>query len=91
MSIINGTASEYEMPREPKFYPNDNITTPFDISNTLRYGTIRTGIRYVVKDDGIYEEYDILDQYGEEYVTSSRKVFSKDAFIEAYEKYIKTK
>ena len=22
--VINGVASEYEMPREPKFYPNDN-------------------------------------------------------------------
>ena len=44
---------------------------------------------YVVKDDGIYFEQYEFDQFGDPLTMSSLQVMSREAFVEAFEEYIK--
>ena len=76
-------------PREPKFYPNENITLPYSNSMKLRYVAGRSASRYVANEDGVQEEWDELDQDGEVINTIGRIVLPKEVFVAAYEKYIK--
>lgn len=78
-----------ELPREPKFYPNENITLPYSSSMKLRYVAGRSVSRYVANENGIQEEWDELDQDGEVISTIGRMVLPKEIFITAYNAYIK--
>ena len=69
-------------------YDRSNMTVPFDGSGVLRHPVTCSELKHVVKDDGIYEEQFEYDQFGEVFVEYSHKVMSKDAFKEAYKKYI---
>ena len=42
-----------------------------------------------VEPDGIYEKIFEYDQFGEVYTEYAHKVMSRDAFIEAFERYVK--
>lgn len=63
-----------------------NITK---VRNEIRYTAGRSHIRYDVKEDGIYEEWDEMDQHGEKLQSIGRLVMPKQLFIEAYNAYIK--
>lgn len=58
-------------------------------SNTLKYTAGRTASRYIVREDGIMEEWDELDQNGEVINTIGKMVLSKKLFVMAYNAYIK--
>lgn len=67
------------------------ITNITKVRNGIRYADGRSHSRYVVKEDGIYEEWDELDQYGEKLQSIGRLAMPKQLFIEAYNAYIKDK
>lgn len=89
MSVINGVASEYEMPREPKFYPNENISLPIDSTNICKL-RIPSGqrITYEANDDGIVKVNETFDQDGEPLYGSNEMIIPKEVFVAAYKKYI---
>lgn len=89
MSVVNGVASEYEIPREPKFYPNESITLPYSGTAKLRYVAGRSASRYVANENGIQEEWDELDQDGGVISTIDRMILPKEVFVAAYNAYIK--
>ena len=62
------------------------------IDNTpplYRYEKGKSCSRYIVKNHGIVEEWDVLDQYGDVLHTTSQLLLPKEAFIAAYNAYIK--
>lgn len=65
--------------------------TPFDLAKeaVIRFPVSCSEPKYLVELDGIYEKQYQYDQFGEVYTEYSRKIMSKDAFIEAFNKYIK--
>lgn len=65
------------------------ITNITKVRNGIRYAAGRSHSRYVVQEDGIYEEWDELDQHGEKLQSISRLVMPKQLFVEAYNAYIK--
>lgn len=65
----------------------NNIYT-MKIDNSIRYVAGRSHSRYVVEEDGIYEEWDELDQHGEKLQSIGRLVMPRQLFIEAYNAYI---
>ena len=87
-------AGEYmnlERPQEPKFYPNENaITLPY-YGNSIKakYPSGISESRYFANESGIQEEYDYLDENGEVMFTNGRMILPKEAFIAAYNAYIK--
>lgn len=89
MSVINGVASEYEMPREPKFYPNKNISLPIDSVNVGKL-RIPSGqkVSYKVNEEGIVKISETYDQDGESLYGSNEIIIPKEVFVEAYKKYI---
>lgn len=78
--VINGVASEYEI---IKVKPG-NISVA---SDEVRVPTCRR-ITYEVTDDGILKVETIHDQYDECMYATSKTIITKDAFIDAYKKYI---
>lgn len=58
-------------------------------NNILRYTAGRSASRYIVREDGIMEEWDELDQNGEVINTIGKMVLSKKLFVTAYNAYIK--
>lgn len=72
--------------------PCDNthgVISKVDPSSFLRISTEQI-ISYSVEKDGIYENIEWLDQYSENMNTVRRKrIMSKEAFIEAFNTYIK--
>ena len=77
-----------ELPREPKLYSTEEITMPF--TKTLKL-QIPSGQKqsYKVREDGIYNSIETFDQDGESMYAEEKMIISKDAFIEAYNTYIK--
>ena len=73
------------------YYNGKNIIMPLEDAKyaTLRYTVSRSEPKYFVEPDGIYEKIFEYDQFGEVYTEYTHKVMSKDAFIEAFERYIK--
>lgn len=57
------------------------------------YLSVPSGQRatYRVEEDGIHEVIETYDQYGKPMYAQSRMIMSKEAFIEAYNTYIKDK
>ena len=89
MSVINSVASEYEMPREPKFYPNENISLPIDSVNVGKL-RIPSGqkVSYKANEEGIVKISETYDQDGESLYGSNEMIIPKEVFVEAYKKYI---
>lgn len=58
-------------------------------SNILRYMAGRSASRYIVREDGIMEEWDELNQNGEVMNTIGKIVMPKELFVAAYNAYIK--
>jgi uncharacterized protein YabN with tetrapyrrole methylase and pyrophosphatase domain len=71
-------------------YDRSDITMPLDDAKyrTLRH-PVTSELKFMVQADGIYEKQYEYDQFGEVYTEYSHKVMSKDAFIEAFERYVK--
>lgn len=89
MSIINGVASEYEMPQEPKFYPNDILSIK-KITNALKSKCPASEKEYYeVKEDGVYKINELFDQDGKSMYAHPKMIMSKEVFVEAYNAYIK--
>lgn len=77
-----------ESPREPKLYSTEEITTPF--TKTMKLQVPRgQKQRCVVREDGIYSSVETYDQDGECMYAEVKMIISKEAFVEAYNTYIK--
>lgn len=80
-----------ELPREPKFYPNDDSVT-LSIANVY-IGKLRVPsgqrVTYEANDEGIVKVSETFDQDGESLYRSNQMIISKEVFVEAYKKYIK--
>ena len=55
----------------------------------MRYSAGKANIKYVAKKDGVYKEWDDVDQFGEPMFRLAKMVLPKEAFIAAYNAYIK--
>ena len=75
-----------ELPREPKFYPNE-----IEFNGVSRKVVIPTKerITYEVNDNGIMIVVGTFDQHEEIINASKSMIIPKEIFIEAYKKYIK--
>ena len=70
---------------------SDKITTfsvPYDKEMVLRVPSGQR-VTYSAEDDGIREVTDTFDQFGDSMYATTKLVFSKEAFIAAYNAYIK--
>ena len=80
-----------ELPKEPKFYPNEDSVT-LSIAN-VNVGKLRIPsgqkVTYEVNDEGIVKVTEIFDQDGESLYGSNEMIVPKEVFMEAYKKYIK--
>ena len=87
---IGVVKNEYVMPREPKFYSNESLTLPINSVNVAKL-RVPSGekITYEVQEDGIYENRDTIDQDGFSMYGTCKMIISKEAFIAAYNAYIK--
>lgn len=65
------------------------ITNITKVRKEIRYTAGRSQSRYTVKEDGIYEDWDEMDQHGEKLQSIGRLVMPKQLFIVAYNAYIK--
>ena len=74
-----------ELPREPKFYPNEIVIN--GVSRKVLIPT-KERITYEVNDDGIMEVVGTFDKHGEPIHASKSIIIPKEVFIEAYRKYI---
>lgn len=79
-----------ELPREPKLYSIEEITIPFTKTMKLQ---VPSGQKqsYKVEEDGIYSSVETYDQDRKPMYAEEKMIISKDAFIEAYNTYIKGK
>lgn len=80
----------YEMPREPKFYSDNNFTPFMDRTKTLNL-RVPSGQRviYEANDEGIVKVTETFGQDGESLYRSNEMIIPKEIFVAAYEKYIK--
>ena len=80
-----------ESPREPKLYSTEEITTPFTKNTKTMKLQVPCGQkqRCVVREDGIYSSVETYDQDGECMYAEVKMIISKEAFVEAYNTYIK--
>lgn len=88
MNIINGAASEYELPREPKLYED----TSFQVKNfnNICSRPIKRFAGYSVREDGIFEEYKYMESENSHlYTGESKMIMDRETFIAAYNAYIK--
>lgn len=87
--------AEYEVLKEPKFYKNENFTTLenklpyYGGSLEMKYPSSVSETRYIANEDGVLEEYDCLDEDGKVMWTMKEIILPKEAFIVAYNAYIK--
>ena len=90
-SMKAGEHMDLERPQEPKFYKNENFTTLpyYGGSLTMKYPSSVSEIRYSANEDGVIEEYDYLDENGEVMWTMRNIILPKEAFVAAYNAYIK--
>lgn len=77
--------NQQELPREPKFYPNEIVTN--GVSRKVVIPT-KERITYEVNDNGIMEVVGTFDQHGEPIHAKKNMVIPKEVFVEAYKKYI---
>ena len=78
-----------ELPREPKFYPDENISLTI---NGVNVGNVRVPsgqrVTYEANDEGIVKVSETLDQDGESLYGSNEMIIPKEVFVAAYKKYI---
>ena len=77
-----------ELPREPKLYSTEEITITFTKTMKLQ---IPSGQKqsYIVREDGIYSSVETYDQDEKCMYAEEKMIISKEAFVEAYNTYIK--
>ena len=79
-----------ELPREPKFCPNENISLPI---RGVNIGKLRVPygekVEYEANDEGIVKVTEVFDQDGKSLYGSNQMIIPKEVFVEAYKKYIK--
>ena len=79
-----------ELPREPKFYPNEDSVS-LSIAN-INVGKLRIPseqrVTYETNDDGIVKVSETFDQDGESLYGSNEMIIPKEVFVTAYKKYI---
>ena len=79
-----------ELPREPKFYPNEDSVS-LSIAN-INVGKLRITseqrVTYEANDEGIVKVTETFDQNGESLYESNQMIIPKEVFVEAYKKYI---
>ena len=79
-----------ELPKEPKFYPNEDSVT-LSIAN-LNVGKLRVPsgqkVTYEANDNGIVKISETFDQDGESLYGSNEMIIPKEVFVAAYKKYI---
>ena len=78
-----------ELPREPKFYSNENISLPIG-STKISKLRVPSGERVIYKanDEGIVKVTETFDQDGESIYGINQVIIPKEVFVEAYKKYI---
>ena len=77
-----------ELPREPKLYSTEEITMPFAKTMKLQVASSQKQ-SYIVREDGIYSSVETYDQDGKCMYAEEKMIISKEAFVEAYNTYIK--
>ena len=81
---------KHELPREPKFYPDNNFTPFMDRTKTLKSRTPSgERITYEANDEGIVKVTETFDKDGESLYGSNQMIIPKEVIIAAYKKYIK--
>lgn len=79
-----------ELPKEPKFYPNEDSVT-LSIANVnvckLRIPSEQR-VTYEANDEGIVKITETFDQDGEPLYGSNEMIIPKEVFVVAYKKYI---
>lgn len=79
-----------ELPKEPKFYPNEDSVT-LSIAN-VNVGKLRIPseqrVTYEANDEGIVKITETFDQDGEPLYESNEMIIPKEVFVVAYKKYI---
>lgn len=79
-----------ELPKEPKFYPNEDSVT-LSIAN-VNAGKLRVPsgqkVTYEANDEGIVKVTETFDQNGESLYRSNQMIIPKEVFVSAYKKYI---
>lgn len=79
-----------ELPKEPKFYPNEDSVT-LSIAN-VNVGKLRVPsgqkVTYEANDEGIVKVTETFDQDGESLYGSNQIIIPKEVFVSAYKKYI---
>lgn len=76
-----------ELPREPKLYSTEEITMLLTKTMKLQIPSGQKQ-KYKIDEDGIYSSVETYDQDGEYMYAEDRMIISKEAFIEAYKRYI---
>ena len=79
----------YEIPREPKFYPDENISLPINSVNISKL-RVPSGqkVTYKANDEGIVKVTETFDQDGESLYGSNQMIIPKEVFVASYKKYI---
>ena len=79
-----------ELPKEPKFYLNEDSVT-LSIAN-VNVGKLRIPseqrVTYEANDEGIVKITETFDQDGEPLYESNEMIIPKEVFVVAYKKYI---
>lgn len=55
----------------------------------FRYVNGKSDSKYIAKEDGVYEQWDDLNQFGKPMQTVEKLVMTKEVFMVAYDTYIK--
>lgn len=82
---------------ETKEVPNEDGTVTFvkqkvchyEAPPIFRYVNGKSASKYIAKEDGVYEQWEDLDQFGKPMQAVEKLVMTKEAFMVAYNAYIK--
>lgn len=79
-----------ELPKEPKFYPNENSVTLSIANVNVDKLRVPSGqkVTYEANDEGIVKVTETFDQDGESLYGSNQIIIPKEVFVSAYKKYI---
>lgn len=79
-----------ELPKEPKFYPNEDSVTLSIANVNVDKLRVPSGqkVTYEANDEGIVKVTETFDQDGESLYGSNQIIIPKEVFVSAYKKYI---
>lgn len=80
-----------ELPKEPKFYPNEDSVTLSIANINVGKLIVPSGqkVTYEANDEGIVKITETFDQDGESLYGNNQMIIPKEVFVTAYKKYIK--